>query len=228
MSHDTERTHPDETALIAWLDEPTRVDDDVARHVERCETCAATVRDLRAVLAGLAAEPAMPDAETLAASRERIHESIAGDVGPAVRSLPAWRPVAWASILAAAALAGLLLWSPRGEESPASRSDLVTRVPPAARVDAESLVNAVNAQAERAAEEVVAAALPASGAGDDPGEALLDEEAVESLAEIESTTPSLVDESAYESTELAERFAALSEEDQAAILDELSELTFEL
>lgn len=219
----TDRIHPDEATLIAWLDEPASVDADIEGHVAICETCAARVGELRAVFGALAAEPAMPDAAALAENRGRIADAIQSRAEPEVRSLTTWRPVARAAVLTAAALAALLLWSPRGEEPPASTDRMVVDAPATRRIVAD---HPVVDEGERAAEAVVAAALPEPA--DDFAEAPLDDATVESLAEIETATPSLVVESTWESTGLAEQFASLSEEDQTAILDELSEMTFEL
>lgn len=219
----TDRIHPHEATLIAWLDESASVDADVEGHVAGCETCAARVAEFRAVFGALAAEAAMPDATALAESRGRIADAIQAPAEPEVRSLTTWRPVAWAAVLAAAALAALLPWSPRGEEPPASTGRIVADAPAPRRIVAD---HPVVDEGERAAEAVVAAALPEPA--DDLAEAPLDDATVESLAEMETATPSLVDESIGESTGLAEQFASLTEEDQTAILDELSEMTFEL
>ncbi len=224
MSEGTERTHPDEATWIAWLDEPSGLDPDVERHLAACGTCAATVRELRAVLDGLGEEPTMPGPEELAANRERIREAIDAPAGAGASRAAAWRPAAWAVLLAAAALAGLLLWSPRAQEPPASTSERVTAAPGSP----ELVLDPVAEEAERAAEEIVAAALPTSGsvAGDEV--VYLDDDATEALARIESATPTDADVWTDESTELAERFAALPEKDRNAILDELSDPTLEL
>lgn len=204
-----DRSHPDEAALIAWLDEPAVADPEVRRHVEDCDGCADRVESLRALLHALGDEPTMPAAAILDARRERIAEAL----GPApeipARPLLARRHVLGAAALAAAALASLLLWSPAGEKAAPSTAQ-----------------NVLAGEAERAAEAVAAAAAPATAEGEADG-IVLDDEAVESLTEIQATTPSLADESTHEPTLLFDEFASLSEEDQAAILDELSLLTFE-
>lgn len=217
---ETGKTHPDETALIAWLDEPAGADPAVGRHVAECGACADRVASLEAVLREVAAEPALPDDAALAAARERIRTAIGApaDAAPEerVRRLPAW--AVWAPALAAAALAAVLLWSPGGEEPPAAGT-------PTPGADASVATAPAAAEGEAAAEAVVAEV--ASGPVEDTA-IDLDDAALESLAEIEETTPTLSDEDDYGSTTLADEFASLPEEDRTAILDELSDLTFDL
>lgn len=223
MTIRSERRHPDEAALIAWLDEPAGRHSDLARHVEGCAACAGRVEALRAVVDGLAAEPAMPDRSLLDARRDRILEALGPRRVVPSGSLPAGRRVAWAAALAAAALAALLLWSPAGERPPESPgSDGVARIEPAGPE------SPVEEAAERTAAAVAAAAASATPELEGADGLVLDDEAVETLAEIETTIPALADESAYESALLVDEFAWLSEEDQAAILDELSRMTLEL
>lgn len=228
---ETNRTHPDEAALIAWLDEPGDAHPSIATHVDACAACAARIDDLRSILDGLAAPPEMPSTDAMAAAREKILAAIGGE--PDARPAPAGRGGgsvlrlavrAGVPLLAAAGIAALLLWSP-GEEPPGPGA-------PAADVAAGSGASnepaTVVAEAEAAADAVVAALAEAPVEAVDEGVVALDDAAVESLAEIEASTATLGDEDDYEPTLLADRFASLSEEDRAAILDELSEMTFEL
>ncbi|MBW3661246.1 MAG: hypothetical protein KY397_06390 [Gemmatimonadetes bacterium] len=220
--NDPERFHPDEATLIAWLDDPTIVDPATERHVAGCAACAETVEELRRLFDELAAGPPMPEPESLARSRRRILAAVGAGEGAAVRSRRGWRRGWWVPTLAAAALAAVLLWSPRDVEQRA----------PAGDVGAEALVETdgpdpVTIEAERAAEAVVAAVAgeAADSVAVTPGGFALDEEGVTLLAAMETATPSLTEDDDY--TLLAERFAALSAEDQAEILDELSDTRFE-
>lgn len=223
----TSRTHPDMATLIAWLDEPGDADPSVAAHVERCSACAGHARALRSVLEGVASEPALPDPDAMAVARGRILDAIGEaerEPGPERAGTPVRRLAAkaWAPLLAAAALAALLLWSP-GEEPPGEEP------PPAGVVaGAPTPVAPVAAEAEAAAEAVVAAVAAEPVEGLDESAVALDDEAVASLEALDAATPTLADEDDYESTLLADRFASLPEEDRDAILDELSEITFEL
>ena len=101
--------HP-ETELIAYLKDelPAASRETVARHLEGCAECRATLADFRTLLAGVAAAPAPP----LAWQRYRAELRVRLESEAGRRRWSWWRrpfPVAASAGLAAAALALVIL-----------------------------------------------------------------------------------------------------------------------
>jgi anti-sigma factor RsiW len=106
---DMDSRHP-ETELIAYLKDelPTRSRETVARHLEGCAECRATLADFRTLLAGVAAAPA----PTLAWPRYRAELRVRLESEAGRHRWSWWRrpfPVAVSAGLAAAVLALVIL-----------------------------------------------------------------------------------------------------------------------
>jgi hypothetical protein len=141
----------------------------------------------------------------MAAQRERILAAVRSRPRARVRRLPrraVWLPAA------AAAVAALLLWAPRGTRSPG----------PAPDAEADSATLPVVFDATRAAEEVVEAA-------DDPdaAERLLQ---TPSLDPVDPDVAATISDGWSETLEIEAEFAGLSAADREAILTELASVNF--
>lgn len=216
--------HPDEARLLAGLDEPEAAGDaaGMREHLAGCAACRRRAEELRGLLATLAEPPAMPSPAAFAAQRERILAGLPERDG-AGRAAIAWGWRAWAvPVLAAAAAAALLLFGPqRRDDAPRTRGPFVD-----ARAAVEGTVPLeVVAAAQAAADEVFDLA---AGGVTVSGGSGLDPEAAETLAALDATALAEPADEVPAFAELELEFAALPDEDQSAILDELQTMTFEL
>lgn len=200
--------HWTDEEIIRWADEgeaPRNVD---AGHLDRCEGCRTRIAGVEALLSALDEEPPMPTEAVMAAQRERILSAVGERPRARVRRLS--RRWVWLPAVAAAAIAGVLLWAPRGTRPPGTA--------PVAEAPADSAVLPVIVDATRAAEEV------AQAAGDP--------DAAERLAETPPLDPAEPDLDAPisdgwgETLELEAEFAALPAADREAILTELASVDF--
>jgi hypothetical protein len=203
----TSDRHLSNEEIIRWVDESDPPRDAAAVHFDRCESCRARVAGVEALLSALRAEPPAASATEMAAQRERILAAVRSRPRARVRRLPrraVWLPAA------AAAVAALLLWAPRGSRSPGPA--------PSPEAPASSASLPVVFQATRAAEEVAEAA-------DDP-------DAAERLLQTPSLDPADPDIAAAlsdgwsETLEIEREFAGLSDADREAILTELASVDF--
>ena len=201
--------HLTDEEILRWVDEGDEPRDvRVSEHLERCEACRARTSGIDALVSALAAEPSpIPDAE-MAAQRERILAAVMSRPRAPVRRLSRrfWLPA-----IAAAAIAALLLWAPRGTRSPGTAPIAVTTA-------ADSATLPVIVDATRAAEEVAeAAGEPAvveELVGSSPTDIMLPDVAAPALDEWS------------DSAELEREFAGLPSEDREAILTELASVDF--
>ncbi|HET6340901.1 MAG TPA: hypothetical protein VFG78_01825 [Gemmatimonadota bacterium] len=204
----TSDRHLTEEEIVRWVDEGSVPLGIAADHLDRCEACRGRIAGVEALLGALATEPpATTDAE-MAAQRERILAAVRSRPRAPVRRLP--RRSVWLPAIAAAAIAGLLLWAPRGTRPPGTA--------PGAEAPADSATLSVIVDAARAAEEVVQAA-------DDPDTA-------ERLVQTPPLDPAEADIAApisygwNETLDIEEEFAALPAADREAILTELASVDF--
>lgn len=201
----TSDRHLSNEEIIRWVDESDPPRDAAAVHLDRCESCRARVAGVEALLSALRAEPPAASATEMAAQRERILAAVRSRPRARVRRLPrraVWLPAA------AAAVAALLLWAPRGTRSPG----------PAPDAEADSATLPVVFDATRAAEEVVEAA-------DDPdaAERLLQ---TPSLDPVDPDVAATISDGWSETLEIEAEFAGLSAADREAILTELASVNF--
>jgi hypothetical protein len=227
----TEREMPREEHLtdgeiVARLDEPvTGVPSGFSRHLEACSTCRERLAEMERVLAALRAEPPMmPSEASFAAQRERVMAAVAARPrkGATVHSIRRWW---WAPLAAAAVVFGLLVLSP--DEPPPLPSGAVDRAPGSTRSLGSPLP--VVAEADQAAEEAFRAVARSETIGPDVDTAVLIEadEIEASLAALDMAETSVLTTPEGGSA-IEEEFASLPAEDQAAILAELSTMTFDL
>ncbi|HUP00406.1 MAG TPA: hypothetical protein VM737_02670 [Gemmatimonadota bacterium] len=200
--------HLTDDEILAWLDEPGEAGP--PEHLAECLACRERAADTEKLLAALGADPpAIPEA--LAAQRGRVMAAVAarprGSKVTAIRG-PSIRRYGWMPLAAAAVIAGLLLLGRDATEPPAGgpAGTVTTRPEVLEAIDPAPLP--VVAEADRAAEEAYAVEIDAALAALDPGPA--------------------VPTYAFGTGVLAEEFAALSVEDQNAILAEMSDMTFDL
>jgi anti-sigma factor RsiW len=201
----TSDRHLSNEEIIRWVEESDPPRDAAAVHLDRCESCRARVAGVEALLSALRAEPPAASATEMAAQRERILAAVRSRPRARVRRLPrraVWLPAA------AAAVAALLLWAPRGTRSPG----------PAPDAEADSATLPVVFDATRAAEEVVEAA-------DDPdaAERLLQ---TPSLDPVDPDVAATISDDWSETLEIEAEFAGLSAADREAILTELASVNF--
>ncbi|HWC06757.1 MAG TPA: hypothetical protein VG799_05875 [Gemmatimonadota bacterium] len=201
----TSDRHLSNEEIIRWVEESDPPRDAAAVHLDRCESCRARVAGVEALLSALRAEPPAASATEMAAQRERILAAVRSRPRARVRRLPrraVWLPAA------AAAVAALLLWAPRGTRSPG----------PAPDAEADSATLPVVFDATRAAEEVVEAA-------DDPdaAERLLQ---TPSLDPVDPDVAATISDGWSETLEIEAEFAGLSAADREAILTELASVNF--
>ena len=205
----TSDRHLTDEEIVRWVDEGDPPQDvSVTEHLDRCEACRARIAGVEALLAALATEPPATTGAEMAAQRERILAAVRSRPRAPVRRLP--RRLVWLPAVAAAALAALLLWAPRGTRSPETA--------PTADRPADSATLPVIVDATRAAEEVVEAA----------GEPAVVEELVEP-SPTDITLPDVAVSTLDEwsgSAELEQEFAELPSEDREAILTELASVDF--
>lgn len=198
--------HLTDEEIVRRVDEgDTR--EDMAQHLDRCETCCARIAGIEALFSALGTEPQAPTEAEMAAQRDRILAAVGSRPRVPVRRLS--RRSVWLPAVAAAALAALLLWTPRGAQTP-------TR--PTLSAPADSMPLPVITDATRAAEEVARAAD--------------DVETAERLVETPPLDPSQPDIPApisddwSEALEIEADFAELPAADREAILTELASVDF--
>lgn len=201
--------HWTDEEIVRWVDEGDTPEGlRGTEHLERCEACRARIAGVEALLSALGTEPPTTTGAEMAAQRDRILAAVRARPRSPVRRLS--RRSIWVPAVAAAAIAALLLWAPRGTRSPETA--------PTVYAPAESATPPVIVDATRAAEEVAAAA----------GEPAAAEPLVESSASnimLPGVAVSTFEEWS-DSAELEREFAALSSEDREAILAELASADF--
>lgn len=201
--------HLTDHELIGWLDEPEapHAPATIAAHLEACDVCARRLAELERVFAALRIEPEAPSADEFTAQRERIVDAIDPEYPrPTVRSLQhgGW----WIPVAAAAAVIGVFVLMSHEPADAPSGGTLPTT---AARANGDSGRLAVIDEADRAAEDAI--------------NALESETALEVMLTV---LDSGFETRTYDVALMEEEFASLTEEDQAAILSELSMTSFDL
>ncbi len=200
--------HLTDEEIVRWVDEGDAPQAIVRGHLDRCDACRARMAEVEALLVALRAEPpAATDAE-MAAQRDRILAAVRSRPRAPVRRLSRWS--VWLPAVAAAAIAALLIWAPRGTRSPGTA--------PTAEAPADPVSLPVIVDATRAAEEVAEAA-------DDPETA----ERLVATPPLDSTEPDMaapISEGWSETLEIEEEFAGLPAADREAILIELASVDF--
>lgn len=200
----TSDRHWTDEEIVRWVDEGEAREDIAADHLDGCEACRVRIAGIEALLAALGTEPPTATEAEMAAQRDRILAAVRSRPRAPVRRLS--RRSVWLPAVAAAAMAALLLWAPRGTRSPGTA--------PAA--DSTSLP--VIADATRAAEEVAQAV-------DDPATA----ERLVETPPLDPTQPDIaapLSEGWSETLEIEEEFAGLPAADREAILTELASVDF--
>ncbi|MGH7588211.1 MAG: hypothetical protein ACRELU_06435 [Gemmatimonadota bacterium] len=205
----TSDRHLTEEEIVRWVDEGDAPLGIAADHLDRCEACRGRIAGVEALLGALATEPPATTGAEMAAQRERILAEVRSRPRVPVHRLS--RRSVWLPGIAAAAIAALLLWAPRGTRSPET-------APTADEPAAGSATLPVIVDATRAAEEVVEAA----------GEPAVVEELVGS-SPTDITLPDVAAPTFDEwsaTAELEREFAELPSEDREAILTELASVDF--
>lgn len=206
--------HPDEERLLAWIDEPATAPEGAAlqAHLADCAECRRRAEGLEAFLAALGSASPAPGAAAFAAQRDRILAALpdrAVDRG-VVAALLGWREW-WVPSLAAAGLAALLVAGPGFRERVPNRGTPEAALP-------------VQAAAQAAADEVFELVGAVEAVSTEDISPLAGEAVAEPLA---ATAMETVEETPV-FAELGVEFAELSEDEQAAILEDLSNTTFDL
>jgi len=202
--------HWTDEEIVRWVDEgETPEGIRGMEHLDRCEACRARIAGVEALFSALGTEPPATTGAEMATQRDRILAAVRARPRAPVRRLS--RRSVWVPAVAAAAIAALLLWAPRGTRSPET-------APTADAPAADPAALPVIVDATRAAEEVVKAA----------GEPAVVEGLVEpSLTDV--TVPDVTVSTLDEwdgSAELEQEFAELPGEDREAILTELASADF--
>lgn len=202
--------HLTDEEIVRWVDESVAPHDPRATgHIDRCQSCGARIAGVEALVAALGGDPPPRTSDEMAAQRERILALVRSRPRVPMRRLS--RRSVWLPAVAAAAIAALILWAPRGTRSPGIEP---TADAPAVRPSTLPVI----VDATRAAEEMVEVA----------GEPAIVQELVESsptditLADVAVTSLDAWSESA----ELEREFAELSDQDREAILTELASVDF--
>ena len=195
--------HLTDEEIVAWLDEPG--DAGPPQHLTECLACRERAAGTELLLDALRADsPEMPET-ALASQRERVMVAVRarprGEGGVPIRRTAIGHRAWWWSLAAAAVAALIVLGVARRDTG---------REPPVAG----TVTLPVVAEADRAAEEAYQAVADTDLPLATPAQA----------GEIDATVPSY----GFESSELAEEFAALSPADQEAILTEMSDMAFDL
>ncbi|MGH7565254.1 MAG: anti-sigma factor family protein [Gemmatimonadota bacterium] len=228
-SNRMQETHPADSELAAWIDEPESRATAVETHVESCSRCRERLADLARTRAALALDPPMPSEAAFAAQRERILEAI--DAAPRAGGGRVVRRIAWLVPLAAAATIAAIVLVGRTESPDQPRTadagaETAPDVEAAAATGQPTLP--IFADAREAAEDaaaVIAALASTSEIAAVPSEAF-DEDALDAtLAAAEPLAPPL---SIERSAAIESEFAQLPEEEQSAVLLELASADFDL
>jgi hypothetical protein len=200
--------HLTDEETVRWVDEGDTRKDVAAEHLDRCEICRERIAGIEALLSVLGTEPPAATEAEMAAQRDRILAAVRSRPRARVRRLS--RRSVWLPAVAAAAMAALLLWTPRGTRSPGTA--------PNADSPAYSTSLPVIADATRAAQEVAQAADDA-----DTTERLVE------TPPLDLTQPDLaapISDGWSETLEIEEEFAGLPAPDRDAILTELASVDF--
>jgi len=216
-SERSERTHPSDLELAAWVDEPDSGAAAVREHLEGCGPCRERVAGIEAARAALALDPPMPSEAAFAAQRERILAAI-GAAPPARRitGRAAWIvPLAAAAAIAAVVLMGRLARDP-SDGSPPRR--VAADAGPALPIVADAA-----AAAEEAAGTIAPASDPSPESPALPAEAIDEELLDAALAAAEPLAPPVSLERSL-TTELL--FAELPEDEQSDVLLEMASADF--
>lgn len=223
----TQGKHPTELELAVWVDEQEARATAFQAHVESCDRCGERIAELEATRAALALDPPMPSDAAFAAQREQILAAIGAvphvGLGGLVRRIGWLVPLA-----AAAAIAAIVLIGPTDREPRTADGGGETTVTDTAPASGRAPLPVV-ANAEDAAEDAAAVVGPVgtSTTGDAvaPSEPI-DEDALDAaLAAAEPLAPPIAVE---RTATLESEFAALSEEDQSAVLVDLASADFDL
>jgi hypothetical protein len=216
-SERSERAHPSDLELAAWVDEPESGPAAIREHLESCGPCRERVAELEAARAALALDPPMPSEAAFAAQRERILAAI-GAAPPAGRRIAgraAWIvPLAAAAAVAAVVLMGRVAGDPSDVSPPRRAADAGPALP---------IVADAAAAAEEAAGTIAPAADPSPESPALPAEAIDQELLDAALAAAEPLAPPVSVERSL-TTELL--FAELSEDEQSDVLLEMASADF--
>ncbi|HYO46064.1 MAG TPA: hypothetical protein VEY33_05190 [Gemmatimonadota bacterium] len=205
-NHRMQETHPADSELAAWVDEPESRAAAVEAHVEGCGRCRERLAELALTRAALALDPPIPSEAAFAAQRERILAAI-GAV-PRTGGGRVVHRIGWlVPLAAAAAIAAIVLVS--RTEGPDVTLPVV--------VDAREA-------AEDAATGIVPTDVPATEITVVPSEAIDEDLLDAALAAAEPLLPPI---SVERSMTTEARFADLAEEEQAAVLLELASADFD-
>ncbi len=211
--------HLTDDEIVARLDEPDLAPvERFDAHVAACEACRARLAATMELFAALRADPPAAGEAELADRRDRILAAVAARSRRAERRFPGW--AVWTPLAAAAVIAALVVWAPRGLRSPENPVRITAyagRSGSSPSELGEDAARPVVVEASRAAEEV----LQAAGLEDTGG--LVD------APPIDAGIPdgSLVIADYEDPIQLEEAFADLPSEDREAILDELASISFE-
>lgn len=228
-NHRMQETHPADSELAAWVDEPDARSAAVEGHVAGCHRCREWLAELAETRAALAHDPPMPSEAAFVAQREQILEAI-GASPRAERGRIVGR-LAWLIPLAAAAAIAAIVLVGRTDPDEPRTADVGAETAPAtgAAPASERAPLPVVADAQDAAEDAAAVIVPADASTSKgaivPSEPI-DEEALDAaLAAAEPLAPPL---SIERSAAIESEFAQLPEEEQSAVLLELASADFDL
>jgi hypothetical protein len=215
----SERAHPSDLELAAWVDEPASGPAAIREHLESCGPCRERVAEFEATRAALALDPTMPSEAAFASQRGRILAAIGAAQASNRRRIPGRAP--WiVPLAAAAAIAGLVLVGRLGGDGNGG--------PLAPETSAESGALPIVADAAAAAEEAAGSIVPAEDPTPElpalPAEAIDEELLDAALAAAEPLAPPVSIERSL-TTELL--FAELPEDEQSDVLLEMASADLE-
>jgi len=221
-----QETHPADSELAAWVDEPESRATAVETHVESCSRCRERLADLARTRAALALDPPMPSEAAFAAQRERILEAI--DAAPRAGGGRVVRRIAWLVPLAATIALIVLVGRTEGPDQPRTADAGADTAPDVEAAAATEPTLPIFADAREAAEDaaaVIAAVASTSEIAIVSSEPI-DEDALDAaLAAAEPLAPPL---SIERSAAIESEFAQLPEEEQSAVLLDLASADFDL
>jgi hypothetical protein len=213
----SERAHPSDLELAAWVDEPESAAPTTREHVESCGRCGEGVAQIEGARAALALDPPMPSEAAFAAQRQRIVAAIgaAPHGSRRIAGRAAWIvPLAAAAAVAAVVLMGRVAGDPSDVSPPRRAADAGPALP---------IVADAAAAAEEAAGTIAPAADPSPESPALPAEAIDQELLDAALAAAEPLAPPVSVERSL-TTELL--FAELPEDEQSDVLLEMASADF--
>jgi hypothetical protein len=216
----TERAHPSDLELAAWVDEPASGAAAIRSHLERCAPCRERIAEFEATRAALALDPSMPSEAAFAAQRKRILTAI-GATPISNRSRIAGRAAWIVPLAAAAAIAGFVLVGRVAEDRTDGPSIRGTSAEAGAPLP-------IIAEAADAAEEAAASIDPGEDPSPEPpalpAEAI-DQELLDAV--LAATEPLAPPFSVERSLTTEFLFAELPEDEQSDVLLEMASVDLE-